>query len=96
MPRLEADDEAYLWRRVKETGGEHRKAKWIGRRGAPDDLIGWPNGRHCWVEMKCDEQRHGLKAHQAREHARMRSWGIDVRVVWNRQQVDALIEEMTR
>jgi hypothetical protein len=95
MPRLEADDEAYLWRRVAETGGEHRKVKWIGRRGAPDDLVGWPNGRHVYVELKCDI-RYGLQGHQLREHDRMRSWGMDVRVIWGRGQIDALIEEMTK
>ena len=91
----ESDVEEYLWRRVAETGGEHRKVQWIGRRGAPDDLIGWPNGRHCYPEVKSDKQKWGLQGHQKREHERMRSWGMDVRVIWNKEQVDALIEEMT-
>lgn len=34
--------EAYLVRRVKELGGEVRKVKWIGRRGAPDRVVMLP------------------------------------------------------
>lgn len=36
---LEREVEAYLIKRVKELGGEVRKVKWIGRRGAPDRLV---------------------------------------------------------
>lgn len=38
----ERDIEAHLVRRVKELGGEVRKVKWIGRRGAPDRLVMLP------------------------------------------------------
>ena len=34
--------EKYFIKRVKETGGEQRKLKWIGRNGAPDRLAWWP------------------------------------------------------
>jgi hypothetical protein len=34
--------ESHLVKRVEETGGLCRKVQWIGRRGAPDRLVGWP------------------------------------------------------
>lgn len=95
MPRLEADDEAYLLRRVAETGGETRKVKWQGRKGAPDRLCGWPNGNHCFIELKHPDQRHPLTAHQAREIARMRSWGLNVWILQGRGEIDRFIKQMT-
>ena len=41
----ESEIEAYLVKRVKEMGGEVRKVKWIGRRGAPDRLVMLPARR---------------------------------------------------
>lgn len=38
----ESDIEEYLVKRVKALGGEIRKVKWIGRRGAPDRLVMLP------------------------------------------------------
>lgn len=38
----ESDIEKYLVKRVKALGGEVRKVKWIGRRGAPDRLAMLP------------------------------------------------------
>ena len=38
----ESDIEEYLVKRVKELGGEIRKVKWIGRRGAPDRVVMLP------------------------------------------------------
>lgn len=39
----ESQIENYLVRRVKELGGEVRKVKWIGRRGAPDRVVMLPS-----------------------------------------------------
>ena len=94
---LERDVEAYLVKRVEELGGEVRKVKWIGRRGAPDRLVMLPDGRMfavdehghgrtTWVEVK----RPGLAAtfpnnaherQQLREHRRMRALGQRVVVI---------------
>lgn len=38
----ESEIETYLVKRVNELGGEVRKVKWIGRRGAPDRLVMLP------------------------------------------------------
>lgn len=95
----ERDIEAHLVKRVKELGGEVRKVKWIGRRGAPDRLVmlpystewakrGWVHrgGAVVWVELKAP----GLKAepHQAREHERMRKMGQTVLVIDSIDAVD--------
>lgn len=87
--------ETYLKRRVVETGGFTRKVQWIGHRGAPDRLCGWPAlRRHGLVETKKPKTPQAA-AHQAREHERLRSIGFDVRVIATIEAVDAYIREMT-
>lgn len=96
MSRTEDQDEQYLIAEVKRTGGWTRKVKWAGRRGAPDRLCGWPNGRHAYPELKHPDQGWGLQPHQEREHKRMRAAGMDVRVLEGRDEIDTFIAEMTR
>jgi len=85
----ERDIERYLVAEVKAAGGEVRKVKWIGRRGAPDRLVMLPPGRTVWVELKA----LGIEAepHQAREHHRMRCMGQGVVVIDSLAGVDKLI-----
>ncbi len=86
----EREVEAYLVRRVKESGGDTRKVKWVGRVGAPDRLVlisGW----HYLVEVK--KPKGGLlEAHQVREHERLRDAGFEVYMAWTKEEVDALPE----
>jgi hypothetical protein len=91
---IEAHVETYFKRRVKETGGEERKVVWPGRKGAPDRLCGWPNGRHGFVELKRPKGR--AEAHQAREHERLRAIGFRVDVIDTTALVDSYVEEMSR
>lgn len=91
---LERDIEKYLVTRVKLVGGEVRKVKWIGRRGAPDRLVMLPASELCseatiWVELKAP----GLsaKAYQSREHDRMRGMGQRVVVIASIAGVDNLM-----
>ena len=81
--------EAYLRRRVLETGGRIRKLSWIGRRGAPDRLIWWPGPRLAFVELKAP----GKKAtpQQAREHDRLRADGFSVLVVDTPEGAEAAV-----
>lgn len=96
MPGVEADDEAYFNERVEATGGETRKVKWLGRRGAPDRLVGWKgHGRYAFVELKHPDQPWGLQDHQEREISRMRSWGLHVEVLCGRAEIDRFIIQMT-
>jgi len=95
----ESEIERYLVKRVKELGGEVRKVKWIGRRGAPDRLVMLPRwlgpkrlndiGRTIWVELKATGKV--AEPHQLREHVRMRRMGQIVVVIDSIERVDALL-----
>lgn len=92
----ESNVEQHLVKKVKALGGEVRKVKWIGRRGAPDRLVLLPeplNGataelwqQHPLVELK----RPGLDAedYQAREHERLRAAGFVVLVLDTIEKID--------
>ncbi len=84
----ESEIEKYLVKRVKANGGEARKVKWIGRKGAPDRRVMLP---HCcvWVELKAT--RKPLAAHQRREHKRMAECNERVLVMDSMEAVDNFI-----
>lgn len=84
----ESKIEKYLTQRVKAMGGEVRKVKWIGRRGAPDRLAMMPKGT-IWVELKATGQVP--EAHQLREHKRMRAMGQRVEVVDSLARVEEVL-----
>lgn len=101
----ERDVEAYLVKAVRELGGECRKVKWIGRRGAPDRLVMLPGtlwspgglfapilglpARAVWVELKAP----GVEPedYQLREHERMRAMGQRVVVIDSIEGVKELL-----
>lgn len=85
---IEQEVEDYLCAEVRKSGGEVRKAEWIGRKHCPDRRVMHPS-RCCWVEVK----RPGAKPRpgQQREHERMRSFGEDVIVIASMDEVDAFI-----
>jgi hypothetical protein len=103
----ERDIEAHLVKRVKELGGEVRKVKWIGRRGAPDRLVMLPVrytsekvGRqtrtfatHSAMTVWVELKATGIKAeaHQLREHKRMRDMGQRVVVIDSIEGVEELL-----
>jgi hypothetical protein len=93
-PRIkEESNETYLKRRMKETGGETRKVKWVGRRGAPDRLVGWKTlGRYAFVELKEESQPWGLQDHQRREIEWMKACGLRVAILSNKAEIDQFIE----
>lgn len=85
--------EEYLTEQVKLAGGECRKVKWIGRRGAPDRLVMLPyqvfRPTSVWVELKASGEK--VEPHQAREHKRMRDMGQRVDVLDSFEAIDALL-----
>ena len=86
---LERDLEAYLSTRVRAMGGELRKAKWIGRTGAPDRRVMLPGRNPVWVELKAPGKTPS--AHQQREHERMRALGEIVIVIDSLAGVEGMI-----
>lgn len=87
--------EKYLVLRVKSMGGEVRKVKWIGHRGAPDRLVMLTpkpftgQSATTWVELKATGEKP--EPHQVREHERMRKMGQRVEIVDSIEGVDALL-----
>jgi hypothetical protein len=105
-PLRESDIERYLVKRVKALGGEVRKVKWIGRRGAPDRLVMMPrrwrkerplrNGDVPMVQERSfwvELKAPGKKptSQQRREHLRMAFMGQHVEVIDSIEGVDALL-----
>lgn len=87
---LERDVEAYLVKRVTAAGGNVRKVKWIGRRGAPDRLVYGPCLRKCFVELKRPTGGR-LSKQQIEEIDDLRAGGFDVFLVTSPAEVDAFM-----
>jgi len=75
----ESQIEKYLCEQVKLRGGEVRKIKWIGRRGAPDRLVLLPSSEPWFIELKAPGKK--LAAHQKREHKTLDKLGAFVKVI---------------
>jgi hypothetical protein len=86
----ERDIERFLVSRVRGLGGEIRKARWIGRRGAPDRRVLLPGRPPCWVELKAPGKRP--TALQLREHERLRRFGEAVVVIDSTQAVEEILK----
>lgn len=101
----ESQIEKHLINRVVELGGEVRKVKWIGRRGAPDRLVMLPtrmapmshprcdcliDAESIWVELKAPGEKP--EPYQLREHERMRRMGQRVEVIDSIEGVEELLQ----
>jgi hypothetical protein len=85
----ESDIEKYLVKRVKDVGGQIRKAQWVGHVGAPDRRVMLPDRMPIWIELKAPGKKP--EPHQLREHNRMRKLGELVEVIDSYEAVDNLI-----
>jgi len=85
----EKEIEDHLIQSIKNLGGECRKVKWIGRKGAPD-RVALLNGQTIWIELK----RPGAnpEPHQQREHQRMRQHGQRVEVIDTIESIAELLK----
>lgn len=90
----ERDVEAHLVRQVKARGGEVRKVRWIGRRGAPDRLVLVPGCYPFLLELKAPGRKPTLQ--QMREMDRLAAFGLPTAWADTPTRVDAAIAEMTR
>lgn len=84
---LERDIEKLLVARVKALGGSAEKFTSPGRRSVPDRLVILPPGRVIFVELKAPGKR--ATPAQLRDHERRRALGCDVRVIDNKDAIDA-------
>jgi hypothetical protein len=84
---LERDVEKALVKRVKELGGTCEKFTSPGRRSVPDRLITMPGGWIIFVELKAPGKEP--TENQAKDHARRRELGCDVRVIDNLEDARA-------
>jgi hypothetical protein len=90
---LERDIERYLVKRVKDLGGVAYKFVSPAHRGVADRLVVLPGGRVWFVEVKAPGGR--LSMLQKIFFEEMQALGQNVRIVWFKEDVDQLIEEMT-
>ena len=94
MGAPEAKIEGYLRKRVKETGGMIRKIRWIGRRGAADNLVFYKFPAVALVECKAAGKDVDPRSQQARDLRRMREAGWPVYVVSSREEVDEVLARL--
>lgn len=92
MGRPEAYVEDYLRKRSKQK--EWLCYKWVspGRSGVPDDIVITDTGLVVFVE--CKSATGKLSELQKLTIGKLRDHGADVRVVYTREEVDELFEEL--
>lgn len=84
--------ETYFKQQVEAAGGITRKAKWLCRRGCPDQFFAFPKGPNGLAEIKAPGIP--LNPHQQREIARLRSAGVVVVTLDSHDAVDHFIRNM--
>lgn len=84
---LESEIERALVRRVEWLGGTCEKFTSPGRRSVPDRIVTMPGGAVIFVELKAPRKKPTPL--QARDHARRRAMGCDVRVIDNKDAANA-------
>jgi hypothetical protein len=89
---LESRIEALLVRKIKQAGGWALKLVSPGNAGVPDRLVLLPGGRIFFVELKTETGR--LSPLQEFVHGRLRRLGMDVRVLYGRDEVLAFVKEV--
>lgn len=88
----ERDIEAYLRDQVKAMGGWAPKWTSPGNNGVPDRIIFLPGGIIALAELKAPGEKPTPL--QLVQHKRLCALGCDVRVIDNKEKVDALLREL--
>lgn len=94
MGKPEGTVENYLRKRAKEEGLSMRKLRWIGRRGAADNLLWREFPSVALVECKAPGEEVDWRSLQGREFRRMERDGWPVYQVNSFAQVDDVIERV--
>lgn len=92
--------EDYFVARCENSGALVRKLAYVGRRGAPDRMVVWPQEEPPlfggprrspvdFVELKAPGKKPD--PHQEREHERLRALGCNVHVIDSKEAVDRYI-----
>ena len=90
----ERDVESYLVDELKKAGYPCVKFIPDGKVGMPDRVVLLPGGKVIWVELKT---RGGhLEEIQKLQHKKLRDLGHTVVVIWDKEDVDNLIEGITK
>ena len=84
--------ENYLVQRVKAVGGLCPKFSSPGNRGVPDRIILMPDGVMVFCEVKAP--RGKLSKLQGYWLSKLRRMGQRTAVVWSKDEVDKLVEEL--
>ena len=88
---LEKTIEQALVKRVKGLGGLCEKFTSPNRRSVPDRIVGLPDGRIIFVELKAPGKKPTDA--QLRDHEKRRLLGCDVRVIDSIEQVNRFPDE---
>jgi hypothetical protein len=87
--------EEYFNRRVKDHGGKTEKLAFLGRRGAPDRLVGFAKWRyHCLVELKREGET--LRRSQRVLRDELVSYGLPVIMLDSKAAIDVWLQELRR
>jgi len=92
-PPREKAVESYLYSRLQSIGLRCLKFIPDNRVGMPDRIILLPDQRVLWVELKTANGE--LAVVQKLRHRELTDAGHEVRVVWDKDDADALVEELT-
>ena len=88
----EASIERRLVDGIRKAGGLALKFTSPGHSGVPDRIVLLPGGRVVFVELKTETGR--LSPLQAAVHRQFRSYGMDVRTLRGKQEVEGFISEV--
>jgi len=86
--------EMMLVREIKKMGGLCLKLYSPWFRGMPDRMIILKGLPVRFVELKAPDTRHGLSEAQKKVHEQLRSYGVDVDLVWSKKTVKEYIEKL--
>lgn len=84
----------YLMKRVKDSGGQYRKVRWVARRGCPDCFIWWEWPRAAFIEIKAADDT--IRPEQRREIQRMQRYGLPVFIARSIADLEEIIEKVRK